>query len=387
MLTSTLDPSRLVNGLDYHGNLCGITNYITPSGDDVINLPKAYPLPSGLFVCVESCPSTNNMDEFICEYETQQEIDELLSFQAGVGALSEFSTEKSLYMFYVSQKRCMPRIESASFLGYCIPNKQLEVLLLSDSATSNATANATTVNNDTSIAVSSEMKSVSRSEAFDIVMADVHTVRYVIFGFGCGVAMVLGAAFLIVIQLPCILHLIVWGMAISVDAGLVLAGYYTKGLSATWETSGRPGNEALALYYGSYALYGLAGLWLITIIYLRKRILLAISCVMEASRAMSAMPLMTLFPVLQVLCLFAFTMIWGVYMVYLASSGEISASCLCPDDYQSLPGFTSDNEETMIAPTPSPLENLESDRNMMCDAGCYMYKELTYSTNTKYAGL
>jgi hypothetical protein len=129
----------------------------------------------------------------------------------------------------------------------------MEDLLLSDSTTSNATANenATTVSNDTSIAVSSELKSVSRNEAFDIIMADVHLVRYVIFGFGCGTAMALGAAFLIVIQLPCILHLIVWGMVFSVDAGLVLAGYYTVGISTTWEASGRPGNEALALYYGS----------------------------------------------------------------------------------------------------------------------------------------
>ena len=118
------DPSRLANGLDYHGNLCGVTNYITPRGDDVINLRKAYPLPSGLFVCVESYPDANNMYEFICGYETQQEIDELLSLQAKVG--SEYSTEKSLYMFYVSQKRCLPRIESASFLGYCKYTKQTD---------------------------------------------------------------------------------------------------------------------------------------------------------------------------------------------------------------------------------------------------------------------
>ena len=123
------DPNRLVNGLDYHGNLCGITNYVTPNGDDVINLPKAYPLPSGLFVCIESCPSATIFDEFVCEYEIQHEIDQTFSSAAELGA-SELAESKSaknaLYMFYTGQKQCLPVIESSSFLGYCIPGKPLE---------------------------------------------------------------------------------------------------------------------------------------------------------------------------------------------------------------------------------------------------------------------
>ncbi|KAL3773532.1 hypothetical protein ACHAWO_000528 [Cyclotella atomus] len=347
------DPSRLANGLDYHGNLCGVTNYITPRGDDVINLPKAYPLPSGLFVCVESCPDANNMDEFICGYETQQEIDELSSLQAKVG--SEYSTEKT------RSGVCQELRALLSSVTVNIPSKQMEDLLLSDSTTSNATANenAPTVSNDTSIAVSSELKSVSRNEAFDIIMADVHLVRYVIFGFGCGTAMALGAAFLIVIQLPCILHLIVWGMVFSVDAGLVLAGYYTVGISTTWEASGRPGNEALALYYGSEKTNSISN-------FMREGGLE--SNVRNAfddtlSSSSSALPIRI-----------------------HNDLGRISASCLCPDDYQSLSSFASDNEE-IVAPTPSPLENLESDMTLMCGTGCFVYKELTYSTNTKYAGL
>lgn len=71
-------------------------------------------------------------------------------------------------------------------------------------------------------------------------------------------------------------------------------------------------------------------------------------------------------------------------MVYLASSGEISAACMCPDDYQSLPGFGSEEVEI----TTAPKDRLGVGGNTdMCDEGCFMYKELTYSTNTKYAGL
>ena len=334
----------------------------------------------------------NNLDRFICEYEVQHEITEALNVGEEVGSISvSNSTEKSLYMFYMGQKQCMPMIESTSFLGYCIPSKPVEEILLGDMQSQNLTtsnnqtvSNVATLNYDT-ITVSSQKKASSNNESFDIIMSDVNNVRYVIFGFGCGVSMAFGIFFLIVIQLPYVLHLMVWSMSIAIDCGLVYAGYYTKGISATWEVSGRPGNEALALYYGSFVLHGLAGLWLVTILFLRKRILLAVSCVKEASRAISAMPIMTLCPVCQTLSLFAFTVVWGVYMAYLGSSGEITANCVCPDDYRRLPDFYSNTSRmTVIEDT---LNNTSLEDHSMCNEGCFMYKELTYSTNTKYAGL
>ncbi|KAL3796266.1 hypothetical protein HJC23_008586 [Cyclotella cryptica] len=406
------DPNRLVNGLDYHGNVCGVTNFVTPGGEDVINLPMAYPMPSGFFVCVESCPSTNNFDKFICEYEIQHDIDATLSAAAdigGSGVVESNNASKSIYLFYTGQKQCMPLIESTSFLGYCIPNLPLNDVLLSTNGTSNQSDvgsspltqekddaisnNATIINGTTaynnasiSVSVTAEKKATSRSDVFDMVMADVHTVRYVIFTFGCGVAVTLGIFFLIIIQLPGLLSLLVWSMIIAVDVGLVAAGYYTKGVSATWEASGRPGNEALALYYGSYALYGLAGVWCLVMLFLRKRILLAIACVKEASRAISAMPLMTVFPAAQVLSLFAFTVVWGIYMAYLASSGEIKASCMCPIFDQGFAGVV----DAKVTPAPTPADTAMASNSLgsdSCGEGCFVYKELTYSTNTKYAGL
>jgi choline transporter-like protein 2/4/5 len=406
----TQEPNRLVNGLDYHGNLCGITNFLTPGGEDVINLPKAYPLPSGFFVCVESCPNTNNFDKFICEYEVQHDIDVTLGAAAGIGSNGvgeSISANRSIYLLYTGKKQCMPLIESTSFLGYCIPNLPLKDVLLSTDGTRNESefssaqltqenngnmsslpatrANGTAYNNESiSVSVTAEKKATSKSDVFDMAMADVHTVRYVICIFGCGVAMTLGILFLVIIQLPGLLSLLVWSMIIAVDVGFVAAGYYTKGVSATWETSGRPGNEALALYYGSYVLYGLAAVWCVMMLFLRKRILLAIACVKEASRAISAMPLMTVFPVIQVLSLSLFTIVWGVYMAYLASSGEIEASCICPIFDQGFPEFFDD--EVSPAPTPAMASN-RFDGNDSCGEGCFVYKELTYSITTKYAGL
>mmetsp|Transcript_5602 Transcript_5602/g.10068 ORF Transcript_5602/g.10068 Transcript_5602/m.10068 type:complete len:648 (+) Transcript_5602:644-2587(+) len=381
------DPRRLVNGMDYYGNLCGVTNYMTPSGEDVINLPKAYPMPSGFSVCVEGCPIETNYDLFICEYDVQHEIDNLFGASDLAGDLTEEDADeakKSLYLFYASRKQCMPQIESMSFLGYCIPKLSLAEVILTDPGTqenstetnSTETNNSTGTNsNETAIDVSIPIPSTATSRSsdfFDKAMADVTNVRYVIFGFGCGMALVLGIIFLIIIQLPGFLSLLVWSMIFSIDVGLVAAGYGAKHMSLKWAASGiRTGNEAAALFYASYVLYGLAALWTLIILSLRKRIVLAISCVREAAKAIASMPVITVFPVVQVLGLVAFTAVWGVFLAFLASSGEVVASCMCPAANATL--------STLV----ETVESIDG----VCDDGCLIHKNLIYSKNTKYAGL
>ncbi|KAL9190133.1 hypothetical protein ACHAXT_007344 [Thalassiosira profunda] len=373
------DPRRLVNGMDYLGNLCGVTNYLTPSGEDTIDLPKAYPMPSGFSVCVAECPTETNKEEFICEYDGQHEIDTLFGSSEFVD-VDEEDAKKSLYLFYASRKQCMPRVDSVGFLGYCIP--KVNELLLDSASDDNSTATAsnetdadTPSDTESSISVSiARMASSSSSEFYDKAVADAMTVRYVIFGFGCGFALLLGILFLVVIQLPGILSLMVWLMVFAIDAGLVAAGYHSKILSTEWAANGiRTGNEARALFYASHVLYALAGLWLVTIFFLRKRIVLAVNCVREAAKAVASMPVITVFPVVQVLGLVAFTVVWGVFMAYLASSGEIVASCMCP---------AVDENATL-----STLAETVASNDGVCEDGCLVHKELVYAQNTKYAGL
>ena len=377
------DPRRLINGIDYYGNLCGVTNYEIPSGEDTINLPKAYPMPSGFSVCVESCPLTTDYDKFICEYDVQDEIDNLVASSDLLGGTDK--AKRSLYLYYAGRNQCMPQIESLSFLGYCLPKIPLDEVILTDSNTqddstdtnstdTNSTTPTTTTATDTSISIASMANSKS-SDFYDQAMADVTNVRYVIFGFGCGMSLVLGIMFLVIIQLPGFLSALVWSMILLVDVGLAASGYYTKGVHAEWTASGvTRGNETTALFYVSYALYGLAGLWFIIILYLRKRIVLAIACVREAAKAIASMPLITVFPVFQVFGLVAFTIVWGVFSAYLASSSDIVASCMCP--------ILDENATIPI----TFAESVQSDSGI-CDAGCLMHKELVYATNTKYAGL
>ena len=107
----------------------------------------------------------------------------------------------------------MPQIDSAAFLGYCIPKLPIDEVILStqDNATD---TNSTETDEETeeSAAISipiASMASSSSSEFFDKAMADVTRVRYVIFSFGCGMSLSLGIIFLIIIQLPGFLSLLV----------------------------------------------------------------------------------------------------------------------------------------------------------------------------------
>ena len=113
-------------------------------------------------------------------------------------------------------------------------------------------------------------------------------------------------------------------MIFTIGVGLVTSGQYTRDVSLKWAANGvRPGNEAAVLFYASYVLYGLAGLWLMIILFLRKRIVLAISCVRVAAKAIASMPVITLFPVVQVLGLVVFTVVWEYTWLFLHRQGKL----------------------------------------------------------------
>ncbi len=66
----------------------------------------------------------------------------------------------------------------------------------------------------------------------------------------------------------------------------------------------------------------LSALWLCMVVFLRKRINLAIGLVREAARAVIAMPAMVAYPFLQALGLLAFLVPWSVFSVSVATLGR-----------------------------------------------------------------
>ena len=56
---------------------------------------------------------------------------------------------------------------------------------------------------------------------------------------------------------------------------------------------------------------------------MRKRVQLAINIIKEACKAMATMPILILMPVVQVFGVALFLIPWFIYMIYLASSGDM----------------------------------------------------------------
>jgi choline transporter-like protein 2/4/5 len=145
--------------------------------------------------------------------------------------------------------------------------------------------------------------------------------------FGFIVAAIMGFVALRLIRLPFMLEFIIWGCIGGVFAFCFGIGIMLKYVTAAaWAAEDPPLHSSAEIAGVSgmgYFFLGLAALWFCIICCLRARIFLAIGITKEAAKALGAMTSLILFPVVQTAGIIAFTMVWGVYMLYLASSGDI----------------------------------------------------------------
>jgi choline transporter-like protein 2/4/5 len=111
-------------------------------------------------------------------------------------------------------------------------------------------------------------------------------------------------------------------------------------------------SEALTCQIFGYIGMGASFLYFCLILVLCKRINLAIAIVKETSKAVAAMPLIILMPIIQVFGIACFLVVWTIYAIYLAASGDI-------------------------------VETTAS----YSSGATYTYKSLEYSDNSKYAFL
>lgn len=171
-----------------------------------------------------------------------------------------------------------------------------------------------------------EQADAEESEVYEEIAGDVYTASQQILVFGFGVAAALGFAYLLLLQIPALLTVLVWTMLVSLLCVLLLGGAFALRTVRRWEAEDPPlhdKQEIKAGTYVSYILFGCAALYLCVLCALRKRIALAIGILKEAARALAMMPALCLLPVIQCVGLVVFFGVWIVYVAYLASSGEI----------------------------------------------------------------
>ncbi|GMI08068.1 hypothetical protein TrLO_g14282 [Triparma laevis f. longispina] len=396
-------PARLTNGMDYLGNICGVTDYnISYTGENTKDLSKAYYLPSGAPVCVNSCPTAEEeYNGYYCKYDKQSEVN-------GQETAAARSAVAGVYM---ASMECAPWVETIDAWGYCIPQAAIDALAsaAADRINQEIVADCLTttdsgygVSGSESSYVSSDdvgkywkdqdsptnctaqrfgdvvtaeyMNPTSEDGFFDQANADMYTARWVILGAGTGVAMTLGFVYLYILRIPGVLALVCWGLIALIEACFLGVAYFSYDTSETWKTDGQhSSSEADIMMYVAYGFAGFGGLWFCIICCLRKRIVLAIGIVKEACKAVARMPVITIYPVFQVLGAVIFLVPWCVYMVYLASSGDVAVDCICPTSMSS--GY-------------ADALSGGSDTESSCESsGCFLYKSFAYSDDMKWTGL
>eukprot|EP00520_Triparma_pacifica_P009555 CAMPEP_0118643798 /NCGR_PEP_ID=MMETSP0785-20121206/6584_1 /TAXON_ID=91992 /ORGANISM="Bolidomonas pacifica, Strain CCMP 1866" /LENGTH=738 /DNA_ID=CAMNT_0006535487 /DNA_START=75 /DNA_END=2291 /DNA_ORIENTATION=- len=402
-------PSRLTNGMDYQGKICGVDDYnITSTSENIKDLPKAYYLPSGAPVCVKKCPTLEDEYKgYYCKYDKQ----------AAVNKKSDFAAMTAVASPYMATFECAPWVETVDAWGYCVPKAAIEALaakaadkmneeILKDCLTTTEntafpvgssadhpnkyiapedeskfwkdTDETTLGNNCTAqrkgvVVTADYMDPTSEDNFFTRAQADMLTAQWVIIICGCGVAMVSGFLYLRLLQIPGLLATVCWGLIAVIELLFLGLAYYAYNTSETWKNDGAHSqSEADLMLYVGYGFAGIGGIWAIIICCLRKRIMLAIGIVKEACKAVGAMPVITFYPVMQVISVVVFLLFWCTYVFYLASSGEVVVECVCPSSI----GMT----------TPSFTGSTEEEQSSSCDnagPGCFMYKSFTYDNDTK----
>jgi len=308
------NPAKLTHMMDYDANICSVNT-------EVADKPYAYFLPTGQVICVKECPSETDYTKFICQYEVQDEIDstaEAAELLGGEAAGTQAKLLSSIY--YATQYKCIFEIDSVVGPGYtCIPNPESpDNAMLAEAAE----AGVSNMLDDEYMPADPPPES-----AFDQFSEDLMHAFPLILIFGFFVAAMVGFAALRILRIPFVLSFIIWGCILGVFAFFFGIGcmlkYYTADAWAAEDPAIHTSTEIKMVEYMGYFFLSCSAIWACIICCVRHRIALAIGITKEACRAMGSLTLLVFFPVIQTAALIAFSCVWFVYMVYLASSGDI----------------------------------------------------------------
>jgi len=291
------DPYRLINGMDYMGNICGIDDAVCGTGEtnvygddcsssskntfdmsyQILTRPKTYYLPSGGAVCVEECPTKDNYNKFICQYD----------YQSYLSTLSQVE-RRMQGLLYVSDAYCMPELKTVDYVGYCIPEAVKSAIV--DGVKEAGNAQNVTLST-IGIGDGDDDKTL-----YEKIQSDTYNTLGVIGGVGILGTVIFGALFLLLLRFPGCLFLLIWGIIAFIFVLLIIPGLMLVMVTyPTWsEDTVHTDNEANAMLYIGYVFYALAAIWLCVVCCLRSRIMLGISITKQASRAVNSMPALIL---------------------------------------------------------------------------------------------
>lgn len=348
------DYRLLLYPLDYDGNICGMGVGAGDGALDMTDYPYLYYVNdfSG-GVCVKECPKLDNLTDpyTLVTYDGLFQADGA-TVNESVIAVADYSAsnsslactdllcypngnpESSFASFGVNKGKGFAyyALDTYEVLWRCIFRDDAKVKLNAIISPHGDNFTADLIDE----ATQNELIKASY-DVWENLMGDLWITRYFVLGFGFGAPLVLGFFYALLLRVPCVLRIMVWS-SIFATIGIFFGGAWYAGHKAQqWKVADPPvhtASDIKAVNIASYVLYALGGVLVLLFLVLRKRIQLAIGCVKETSRAVTRMPLIILFPVLQGLGFLLFFVVWAAYGVNLASMGEFSTKTFAAGNLQ-----------------------------------------------------
>ena len=308
------NPRRLLNGYDQEGNICGFDNSADDSSkrnlEDYGSLYFADFTNLDVEICVEECPSIGVLD--LADFDATDLAANTVAanFQCDYATDDETADSTGLYVAFsaanVAADRCWPIYSTTSLLNRCVP-----------------------FSDNTSGSLEGVSDAVDASSIGRQAWADVENTIGPLIGFFF-LALVVG--FLWIYLMRTLAAPMVWVAIFGILILLAVTCYsllsaakeaeddYDDAVELGDSTATKTAHRALYAF-GYVAAAGIV-IYASLILFLRKRIKLAIEVMKHAGRAVTAVPTTILFPLVLALALFGYFVIWVVVMLYLYTAGE-----------------------------------------------------------------
>jgi len=257
-------------------------------------------------VCIHKCPLENifqpsNRSQLICK--DHQDLTGML------GCSFEGKIVEDVNQLVVCGG-CMFQADSFAAMDFCIP-KVIPVLLQQVDYAANATG----------FDPLHQLYVPHLVPFMEKFVTDIWTARHVVLGLGLAGSLVLGFLFLLILRMPGFASILVWGAAIVTPVSFVFGGIYCRQLLTVHE---QRGDDRYMKFFQflSYLFYFIAAIIACVLVFLRRRIMLAISITKVAAKSVMAFPLSIFYPFFQLFGYLLLVLPWTVFMMFLAGTGK-----------------------------------------------------------------
>mmetsp|Transcript_37928 Transcript_37928/g.55919 ORF Transcript_37928/g.55919 Transcript_37928/m.55919 type:complete len:694 (+) Transcript_37928:61-2142(+) len=332
------DYRKAVYPLDYKGNICG-----TDLGeDDMTEYPKLVFVNSyGGGVCVKDCPKipdpyvySKTLVTYSGIWNVEDQENPFTPPEDFTLLFPDYSSAPSGYQ--CTNEECYPDgnvtlsftsdgiNEGHGFAYYAVDTYEVLRRCLPDAKATDTLLELTGQSNP-----SSQDPLPSSTSGLYV---DMYTTRAYTLGVGFAIALAISFMYTLLIRIPGVVNILVWGSIFATTAMTVAGGVVLWKRAHNWNLSQASDfiqdNRVVVLRTFAIILWILAALFLCGLCALRRQIKLAIGCVKQAARAVDSMFSIVLLPVLQAAGLIAFLIAFVFYGAQIAGMGNITISTI-----------------------------------------------------------